>query len=610
MAYSGLRECIDDLKANQHLITLEQEVATYLEFAEIQRRVYEAGGPAILYNQVKGSSFPAVSNIFGTLERTKFIFRDTFETVRRAFEVKADPSLLLKKPLNYLKLPLLAWNALPKKVKEAGVRAHTTEIDQLPQIHSWPQDGGAFITLPQVFTENPENPKIFQSNMGMYRIQLSGGQYQANKEIGMHYQLHRGIGNHHQKAIRRGEKLRVSIFVGGPPSHTLAAVMPLPEGLSELMFAGALGGKHFEYQRSGGHFISAQADFCITGWIDPKRTLPEGPFGDHLGYYSLAHDFPVVEVDQVFHREGAIWPFTIVGRPPQEDTSFGAVIHELTGDLLPKEIPGVKALKAVDAAGVHPLMIAIGSERYVPYEDRKPRELLTTAHAILGYGQCSLAKYLFITAREDDEGLDLENSEKYFAHVLERVRWEEDLHFQTRTTIDTLDYSGEGLNEGSKLVIAAAGTPRRTLGKKVPSEVTLPSEFKSLKVVMPGVLAVKGPEYKTVRQAQKEQKTLCTHLKPFEGLKNFPLIVLTDDSQFTARTLNNFLWVTFTRSNPAWDINGVGSFTKNKHWGCTGSLVIDARSKPHHAPLLETDPQVVKKVDELGAKGGPLHGVI
>src|SRR5207248_10765310 len=303
-------------------------------------------------------------------------------------------------------------------------------LDRLPQVQCWPSDGGAFITLPVVYTEDPDRPGFSRSNLGMYRVQLSGNQYEINREIGLHYQIHRGIGVHHAAAIRRGEPLRANIFVGGPPALTLAAVMPLPEGLPELAFAGALGGRRVRLvqARQGdmkpGLPIAADADFCITGTVDPALQLPEGPFGDHLGYYSLAHPFPVLNVEAVYHREGAIWPFTVVGRPPQEDTGFGQIIHELTGPVIPTVVPGVHAVHAVDAAGVHPLLLAVGSERYVPYaERRKPQELLTCANSILGQGQLSLAKYLFIAAREDDPALDVYDIPAFFRHMLERVDW-------------------------------------------------------------------------------------------------------------------------------------------------------------------------------------------
>ncbi len=359
--------------------------------------------------------------------------------------------------------------------------------------------------------------------------------------------------------------------------------------------------------------IPAEADFCIRGTVDPQRLLPEGPFGDHLGYYSLVHDFPVLRVERVYHRPGAIWPFTVVGRPPQEDTCFGDLIHELTGPIIPTVVPGVHAVHAVDAAGVHPLLLAIGSERYVPYaRERRPQELLTCANAVLGQGQLSLAKYLFLVAREDDPELDIHDIAAFFRHVLERVDWRTDLHFQTRTTIDTLDYSGSGLNEGSKLVVAVAGPKRRTLAAEVPEKLPLAEGFREPRVCLPGVLAVEAPAYPRGRteDTPPDVERFCRALASGEAAMGFPLVVLVDDSEFTAHALKNWLWVTFTRSNPAADIHGVGGFTHQKHWGCTGPLVIDARIKPHHAPPLEEDPEITRRVEALGVPGGPLYRII
>jgi 4-hydroxy-3-polyprenylbenzoate decarboxylase len=320
----------------------------------------------------------------------------------------------------------------------------------------------------------------------------------------------------------------------------------------------------------------------------------------------------VLRVEKVWHREGAIWPFTTVGRPPQEDTTFGAFIHELTGPLIPTVIPGVHAVHAVDAAGVHPLLLAVGSERYLPYErDGEPRELLTIANAILGQGQLSLAKYLFISAREDNPELDIHDIPAFFRHMLERVDWRRDLHFQTRTTIDTLDYSGTALNKGSKVVIAAAGPKRRELSTELPAGLRLPEGFSAPRLCLPGIVAVNGPSCSAARGCEDTAMTaFAASFAPEDCLNSFPLVLVVDDSNFTARTLNNFLWVTFTRSNPATDLYGVGSATHCKHWGCTGSLIIDARAKLHHAPPLQGDPAIERRVDELGASCGPLHGII
>ncbi len=611
MGYRNLQDCVRDLERYGMLKRINAELDADLEIGCIQRRVYAAGGPALLFTNVRNCSFPMLGNLFGTLERTRFIFRDRLAAIEKLVSLKVNPAHAFKNPLSFLATVPAALSLIPRRVSNGAILANRTTIAQLPQLKSWPLDGGAFITLPQVYSENPAAPGFRGSNLGMYRVQLSGNSYEPNREIGLHYQIHRGIGVHHSEAIARGVPLKVNIFVGGPPAMTVAAVMPLPEGMPEISFAGLLGGHRLAMIcRNGELPMPAEADFCITGTIDTGKLLPEGPFGDHLGYYSLAHDFPVLRVEEVFHRDGAIWPFTSVGRPPQEDTSFGAFIHELTGELIPAVLPGVQGVHAVDAAGVHPLLLAVGSERYLPYSpNREPMELLTQANAILGQGQLSLAKYLLITAK-DDSPPDIHDIAAFIQFVLERADFRRDLHFQTSTTIDTLDYSGSGLNRGSKVVIAATGEKKRTLATLVPSEFALPIGFSSPRVCMPGVLAITAPVCGCGRSAVDPLiDELCVFFEMRNELKGFPLVVIVDDSEFTANTLDNFLWVTFTRSDPATDIYGVGPSIAGKHWGCSGSLVIDARRKPHHAPPLEEDPSVVRRVEELASSGGPLHGL-
>ena len=610
MVYKSLYDCILDLEKSGQLLRIKEEVDPNLEMAAIHLRIHEAGGKAILFEKIKGCNYQAVSNIFGTLERSKFIFRKHFTDIQKLVEVKNNPAIVLKNPFKYAGLAKAAFSSLPKKSAD-HVSDHFDEIliDQLPLIKHWPMDGGAFVTLPQVYSEDVDQPGVANSNLGMYRIQLTGNEYVLNKEVGLHYQLHRGIGVHQTKADAKHIPLKVSVFIGGPPAHSLAAVMPLPEGLSELNFAGALGGRRFRYTYHNGYCISLDADFVITGEVHPNDNKPEGPFGDHLGYYSLKHEFPVMRVHKVFaKKKNAIWAFTVVGRPPQEDTAFGALIHELTGAALTHEIPGLKALNAVDAAGVHPLLLAIGSERYTPYlKEKKPAELLTIANRMLGTGQLSLAKFLFITADErqvagSKHQVSVNNIEEYLMFCLARIDFKRDLHFQTKTSIDTLDYSGTGLNSGSKLVLAAYGEPLRSLCKEVP--VCLQHE--KAKLVMPGIVALQAAKFISYEEAKKEMDVLCDRLKT-ESLEDVALLVICDEADFTAETSNNFLWVTFTRSNPSHDIYGVNSFTENKHWGCRGTLIIDARIKPHHAPPLIKDPAIEKCVDKLVDKDGSLY---
>jgi len=604
MGYATLEACLLDLEKNGQLLRIKEEVDPYLEMASIHLRIHEQGGPAILFENVKGSKFRAASNLFGTLERSKFIFRDTLEAVQQVIALKQDPSKIFKHPLRNLSAAKAALHALPFKSSlfknnlDASLR-----IDQLPLIHHWPKDGGAFVTLPQVYTEDVDQPGIMQSNLGMYRIQLNGNDYKTNEEIGLHYQLHRGIGIHQTKALLKKEALKVSCFVGGPPAHTLAAVMPLPEGMSELTFAGLMGGRRFRYFYEDGYAISADADFVITGSVHDQAIKPEGPFGDHLGYYSLQHNFPLMQVHKVYAKKNAIWPFTVVGRPPQEDTSFGALIHEITGDAIQHEIPGVQEVHAVDAAGVHPLLVAVGSERYTPYAPaQQPAELLTQANRILGTGQLSLAKFLFITASEN-RSVNTKNLVAYFSYIFERIDWERDLHFHTNTSIDTLDYSGEGLNQGSKVVFAAYGPVLRKLATSIPEHTTHLRTFHNPQIAIPGVLVFETDAFSTYDIAQEEMQALETQLSGLE-LSQIAMIIIADKSEFVAANLNNFVWSTFTKCNPSHDIYGIQAFTHNKHWGCKGPLVMDARTKPHHAPALEKEPSVEQRVNMLLSKYG------
>lgn len=607
MPYKSMMHCIRDLEKHQQLQRISIEVDPNLEMAEIHRRVFEAGGPALLFERVKGSPFPAVSNLYGTFDRTRFLFRHTMEKVQRIIELKIDPTMLFKKPAKYWRSPFFALSGLPRRARLSKPIAYgQTTIDQLPQIKSWPMDGGAFVTLPQVYSTPPHSNRVMQSNLGMYRIQLTGNDYELNKEIGLHYQIHRGIGVHHSAYNKSTAPFRVSIFIGGPPSHAFAAIMPLPEGLTELTFAGLLNGRRFRYLYDDqGYTLSADADFCITGTVPKNQKKPEGPFGDHLGYYSLMHDFPFLQVDRVYHRKDAVWHFTVVGRPPAEDSSFGYLIHELVKELTPQEFPGLKELNAVDAAGVHPLLLAIGSERYMPFRERRPEEVLTIANRILGSGQTSLAKYLFIAAHEDNPTLSTRDIPTFFEHVLSRVDWTRDLHFQTQTTIDTLDYSGTSWNAGSKLVIACCGKPLRELSTTLPVHFKLPAGFSKPSFALKGILAISAPKYTERKRAERDIQSLIEYLENFD-LAQIPLILVVDDSQFTSASINNFIWVTFTGSNPSHDIHGIRSFVEYKHWGCRGSLIIDARSKPHHAPVLEVPKKIKDRIDRIFSSNGAL----
>jgi 4-hydroxy-3-polyprenylbenzoate decarboxylase len=605
LGYSSLASCVHDLEKHGQLIRIKETVDPNLDMAALHLAVHAQQGPALYFEKVKGSNFPAVSNLYGSLDRCRFLFRDSLKDIQQLIQVKQNPMSVLKNPGAILSLLNTGIYAQPLKSRiRKPVLFQEIKIEDLPLIKHWPLDGGAFITLPQVYSEDPEFNSIAHSNLGMYRVQLNGNKYALNSEIGLHYQIHRGIGIHHTKAKALNKKLKVSIFVGGPPAHAFAAVMPLPEGMSELNFAGALARKSFSYVRKDGYVISTDADFVICGEVQDAN-LPEGPFGDHLGYYSLQHPFPYLKIHKVYSRKNAIWPFTVVGRPPQEDSYFGALIHELSGNAIQHEIPGVKAVHAVDASGVHPLLFAIGTERYAPFQqDAAPLELLTQANRILGTGQLSLAKYLYICS--DTHKPNIHNEEAFLHHCLERIKLERDLHFQTQTSIDTLDYSGESINKGSKLVLAAHGEPIRKLSSEIPQGLDSIKEISTIQVITKGVLALEINGFTQYPQEEIRINALASKLEKvnWEGIVQ---LILCNDAKEISSTFNNYLWITYTRSNPSHDVYGVQSQIRHKHWGCTGPIIIDARTKPHHAPELEINPKTIEAIKPLFAKGGSLE---
>ena len=584
MPYNSLESALLDLEKHGMLLRIHEEVSPDLVMPKIAEIATRESLPALLFERVQNSPFRVAANLFGTRERAHFLFRKTLRKAETAIAFHGDPLAILKNPRLWPSLPSIGISALPIKSFKAPVLADTTTLSKLPQIRLHQGDGGTFLTLPQVFSQMPGERNMLKSNLGMYRIQTSGNDYIQDAECGLHYQIERDIARHHEAAILQGKPLKVSIWLGGPPAHTIASIMPMPQELSELLFAGLLGGRSFRYTEYDGWKISSDADFCILGELAPTLK-PEGPFGDHIGYYSAKHDFPYLNVKKVFCKKNAIYPFTTVGRPPQEDSIFGELIAELVKPIVPQSVTGICEMNSVDAAGVHPLLLAIGKERYLPYvKEREPMELLKEANALLGFNQVSLSKYVFIAAREDSSTLNTRDFENYFVHILERIHLDRDVHFQTETTIDTLDYSGRSLNHGSKVIFAAAGTPIRSLGRSTEefSNLHLPEGFSNPQLAFPGVLVVEASK-------TAPMKNLADTLSHWNAREKFPWVTVADDASFAAKNMDNWLWVTFTRSDPARDIYGANAHFQNKHWASEAPILIDARMKPQMQPAVEED---------------------
>jgi 3-polyprenyl-4-hydroxybenzoate decarboxylase len=441
----------------------------------------------------------------------------------------------------------------------------------MPALTTWPGDGGPFLTLPLVYTEHPEGGV---PNLGMYRMQVHGP-----RTTGMHWQIGKGGGFHYARAEALGRPLPVTVFLGGPPALILAAIAPLPENVSELMLASLIAGRRLgTCPGPGPHPLIRSAEFALCGRVPPRERRPEGPFGDHYGYYSLRHDYPVFEVEQVLHRRDAIFPATVVGKPRQEDFFIGDLLQELLSPLFPLVMPAVEDLWSYGETGYHSLAAAVVKQRY-------EREAMTSAFRILGEGQLSLTKFLLVS----DRPVDLRDFRATLQHLLERTHPETDLYVFANLSMDTLDYTGPRVNEGSKGVWLGLGDPVRELPREFRAGGDVPAGMTEPRVFCPGCLVVGGPSWE--QEADAAQR-FARH----PGLAEWPLIVLTDEPARAAAGPINFLWTTFTRFEPAADLHAAATRVVRNHPSFTAPILIDARLKPGFPEELVCDEATAKTV--------------
>lgn len=578
-----LRAFLDRLRREGDLVEIDAEVDPHLELAEVHRRVIAAGGPALLFKRPTGGDFPVVTNLFGTRKRVELAFGA--EPKRFVERAAALPHTLM--PPTMAKL----WGERGFFAKAAGlglkevskgpvveVVERDPRLTRIPMLTSWADDGGAFVTLPLVYTEHPDT---HAHNLGMYRIQRHD-----DRTTGMHWQIGKGGGFHHHVAESRGEALPVNVFVGGPPALIVSAIAPLPENVPELLLASLLAGERLARvpNPAGPLPLVANAEFAIVGKVPPKVRRPEGPFGDHFGYYSLQHDYPILQVDAVCHRKDAIWPATVVGKPRQEDFFLGDYLQELLSPLFPVVMPGVRDLWSYGETGYHSLSAAVVHERY-------KREAMASAFRILGEGQLSLTKFLLVL----DQPRDLKDFKPVLEAVLERFRPETDLYVFSNLSMDTLDYTGPAVNEGSKGVMLGVGAPIRALPRAFSGH--LPPGARAARPYCGGCLVVEGPPY-TV-DADFPQA-----LVQAEAVQGWPLVVLVDDADQATRTDARFLWTTFTRFEPAADLHARRRIHRN-HVVFEGPVVIDARMKPTYPEELFCDPETAAKVGDRWAEYFP-----
>ncbi len=575
MTLNNLHEFMATLRRERELIEVRAEVDPYLEIPEIHRRVIAAAGPALLFSRVKNSPYPVLTNMFGTPKRIEIAFGPRpAALVREAVhlvETMLPPRLSgLWRARGTLRDLARVGTGRARRAPVTEVTERPARLDRLPMLTGWPRDGGAFLTLPLVYTEHPETGK---HNLGMYRVQ----RYDP-ATAGMHWQIHKGGGFHYHVAEQKGEALPVTVFLGGPPALILAAIAPLPEDIPELLFASLLAGRKVRLARNpaGGHPLIAECEFALCGEVPPFERRPEGPFGDHYGYYSLAHDFPVFRVHHVYRRRNPVYPATVVGKPRQEDYYIGEYLTEVLSPLYPLVMPSVRKLWSYGETGFHPLAAAVVKERYA-------REALVSAFRILGEGQLSLTKFLIIT----DGMVDLKDFRALLTHILARTNWETDFFVLDNLAMDTLDYAGPELNRGSKAILMGLGHARRELPRSFAGE--LPAGVGAVEVFCPGCLVAAGAPH-------ADEPGLAARVAAHGTFDEWPLIVLADRAEI-ARDQTDFLWTVFTRFEPAADIHAAGTEVRRHHLCYRPPVVIDARMKRAYPPEVEPDPETVALVD-------------
>lgn len=574
--HKNLRSFIETLRNENEIVEISAQVDPYLEIAEIHRRVIDEQGKALLFTNVKGSKFPVVTNLFGTVKRIELAFgKRPLEFVKRV--VHAAENLLppkLGKLWGYRDLATTGLKLGTKYVRNAPIvesRQSKVDLTELPMLQLWHEDGGHFITLPLVYTESPVTGK---HNLGIYRMQ----RYDETT-TGMHWQIGKGGGFHYFEAEQKGESLPVTVFLGGPPALMISAIAPLPEDVPELMLASLLAGSKIGVADNSvnGHRLIAECEFALVGHVPPRERRPEGPFGDHYGYYSLEHDYPVFHADAVFHRKDAIYPATVVGKPRQEDFFIGDYLQELLSPLFPVVMPAVRDLWSYGETGFHSLAAAVVKERY-------GREALSAGFRILGEGQLTLTKFLLLT----DQPQNLRDFRSLFEHILARIEPNRDLHVFSQTAFDTLDYASGKINYGSKAILMGTGEAKRELPREFRGE--LPGGIKRAEVYCGGCIVVEGPSF-------DDEKDLGDRIAKSGKFDDWQVVVLHDDADF-ANSTDKFLWATWTRFDPASDIYAKEVTLKNNHIGYTAPIVIDARMKPWYPKEVEPREDIVKLVDE------------
>ncbi len=581
MSFPDLRSFLDHLEANGDLVRVSAEVDPDQDVTIIQHRVLQAGGPALLFERVKGSPYRLVSNLFGTPGRVRAAFGREPGEIGQSIADLADrlmpptPSAVWSSRRQILRM----LRARLRKVRYGPVMETCFEppgIDRLPCLTCWPLDGGAFFTLPLVHTCDP---RTGEGNLGIYRLQRFD-----SASTGMHWQIEKGGGAHFRTACEMGLPLPISVTLGGPPALTLAAIAPLPEGIDERLLAALILGKPLDVvaRRTTGHRIAATAEFVLEGSVKPGDVHKEGPFGDHLGHYSHSAEFPVFRIDRMLARRDAIFPATVVGKPPQEDYYIGEALQEFTMPLLRMIQPGVSDLWAYPETGFHPLAVAAVRQRYA-------REALKHAFALLGSGQLSLTKVMIIV----DHDVNVRNFADVSQAMWNHLNAADGLHLLAPTAQDTLDFTGPTMNEGSRLILLAAGNGRAPRRGAPPADPPSPAEVHRH---VTGLIRL-GPAVLVAQvSADADRQAVIGALgeHPITREYLFHVLVSPDVPLDDPRLV---LWGWFTRFDPFADIHPARRELDGNRMVLQFPIAIDATWKPGYRKPVVFDPDHQQRVE-------------
>src|SRR5215813_8292963 len=442
MPFTDLHDFLRYLERHGQLKRVRAEVDPELEVTEITQRVLREQGPALLFERPKGSSTPLLMNLFGSMDRVRAALgREPSEIGNElidAFEQVNPPSLRgIWKSRGLIKRALLTH---PRRVRSAKSQeiVESPDLSTLPIVKCWPGDGGRFITYGMVLTQHP---KTRRRNLGLYRLQVFG-----KDETGMHWQSMKGGRGHYWEAEQAGRDLDVAVVIGADPILMMASILPLPEDVDEIGFAGLLRGKGVPMVRAKSidATVPANAEFILEGIVPAHERRIEGPFGDHFGHYSDAAEFPVFHVRKVTRRRNAIYVGTVVGKPPQEDKFLGIAAGEMIAPLIKIINPNIVDMCAYAGAGFHNLLV-------VALKERHPKEVLKTALSLLGTGQLSLTKVMILVGPDCDP----HDFRAVLRHVRTRFEPEDHLWLLPFAPLDTLDFTSFKMHVGSKLVIDA-----------------------------------------------------------------------------------------------------------------------------------------------------------